>query len=126
MIKKCKKCKVPLEGFLYRLIAKTLFGVRPSTKDPELCNKCDLSDNINGAINSTLGRTINTSGTVMVVLLTMMFFGGEVLRGMIFALTVGIGVGTYSSIFNATPIAYDFIMMSKRRKEKKLALLGKK
>ncbi len=88
--------------------------------------KRDLSDNINGAINSTLGRTINTSGTVMVVLLTMMFFGGEVLRGMIFALTVGIGVGTYSSIFNATPIAYDFIMMSKRRKEKKLALLGKK
>jgi hypothetical protein len=41
MIKKCKKCKVPLEGFLYRLIAKTLFGVLPSTKDPELCNKCE-------------------------------------------------------------------------------------
>ena len=41
MTKKCKKCKVPLEGFLYRLIAKALFGVRPSTKDPELCNKCE-------------------------------------------------------------------------------------
>ena len=41
MVRKCKKCKVPLEGFLYRLIAKTLFGVRPSAKDPELCNKCE-------------------------------------------------------------------------------------
>ena len=41
MGKKCKKCKVPLEGFLCRLIAKTLFGVRPSAKDPELCNKCE-------------------------------------------------------------------------------------
>jgi len=41
MAKKCKKCKVPLEGFLYRLIAKTLFGVWPSAKDSELCNKCE-------------------------------------------------------------------------------------
>ncbi|MFH0772506.1 MAG: hypothetical protein V1933_07795 [Candidatus Omnitrophota bacterium] len=41
MAKKCKKCKVSLEGFLYRLIAKTLFGVRLSVKDPELCNKCE-------------------------------------------------------------------------------------
>ncbi|MFA5119179.1 MAG: hypothetical protein WC695_10125 [Candidatus Omnitrophota bacterium] len=41
MSKKCRKCKVPLEGLLYRLIAKTLFGVRPSTNDPELCNKCE-------------------------------------------------------------------------------------
>ena len=41
MVKKCKKCKVPLEGLLYRLIAVKLFGVRPSAKDPELCNKCE-------------------------------------------------------------------------------------
>jgi len=41
MTKKCKKCKVPLEGFFYRLIAKALFGVRQSDKDPELCNKCE-------------------------------------------------------------------------------------
>jgi len=40
MAKKCRKCKVPLEGFLYRLIALKVFGVRPSDKDPELCNKC--------------------------------------------------------------------------------------
>jgi hypothetical protein len=41
MTKRCKKCKVPFEGFLYLLIASRIFGVRPSTKDPELCNKCE-------------------------------------------------------------------------------------
>ena len=41
MAKICKRCRVPLEGFLYRLIARSLFGVQPSTKDPELCNKCE-------------------------------------------------------------------------------------
>ena len=41
MTKICKKCKVPLEGFFYRFIAAKIFGLRPSTKDPELCNKCE-------------------------------------------------------------------------------------
>jgi hypothetical protein len=41
MAKKCKRCKVPLEGVMYKLIAARIFGIRPSTKDPELCNKCD-------------------------------------------------------------------------------------
>ena len=41
MSKKCKKCGVPLEGFGYDWIASKLFGVRPSEKDPSLCNKCD-------------------------------------------------------------------------------------
>ena len=41
MAKKCKKCKVTLEGFLYRLIAARLFGMRPSAKDSELYNKCE-------------------------------------------------------------------------------------
>jgi len=40
-VKKCKKCKVPLEGFLYRWIALKLFGVKPSAKTPDLCNKCE-------------------------------------------------------------------------------------
>ncbi|MEI8201850.1 MAG: protein translocase subunit SecDF [Bacteroidota bacterium] len=88
--------------------------------------KRTLADNINGAINSTLGRTINTSGVVIVVLIAMFIFGGEILRGMTFCLLVGMVVGTYSSVFNATPIAYDFIMMSNRRKERKLALKAKK
>jgi len=41
MAKKCKKCGVPLSGFLYRWIAAQLFGVRPSAKDESLCNKCE-------------------------------------------------------------------------------------
>ncbi len=40
MAKRCRKCKVPLEGFLYRFIAAKIFGLRPSIKDPELCNNC--------------------------------------------------------------------------------------
>ncbi len=80
--------------------------------------KWDLKDTINGAINSTLGRTFNTSMTTIVVLIAIFIFGGDVLRGFIFALLVGIGVGTYSSVFNATPVAYDVIKWQERRKEK--------
>ncbi|MBK7173842.1 MAG: protein translocase subunit SecDF [Bacteroidales bacterium] len=83
--------------------------------------KRDLQTNMNGAMNSTLGRTVNTAGTTLVVLLAIMIFGGDVIRGFIFALLVGIGVGTYSSIFNATPIAYDFLEIQRKRREKKLA-----
>ena len=43
MAKKCKKCGVPLEGFMYQWIASKLFGVRPSKKDPSVCNKCEGS-----------------------------------------------------------------------------------
>jgi SecD/SecF fusion protein len=85
----------------------------------------DLATNMNGGMNSTLGRTVNTAGTTIVTLLAIFLFGGDVIRGFIFALLVGITVGTYSSIFNATPVAYDFIMMSNRRKERKLKEAGK-
>ena len=81
--------------------------------------KRDLRDNINGAINSTLGRTINTSGVTLVTLIIIFIFGGEVLRGFTFALIIGVVIGTYSSVFNATPVAYDILMWQKRRKEKK-------
>ena len=81
--------------------------------------KRELADNINGAINSTLGRTINTSGVTIVVLIVIFIFGGEVLRGFTFALLIGVVSGTYSSVFNATPVAYDILMYQKRRKEKK-------
>ncbi len=77
----------------------------------------ELKDNINAAINSTLGRTINTSGITLVVLIIIFIFGGEILRGFIFALLVGVAVGTYSSVFNATPIAYDLIMKRSKKKE---------
>ena len=41
MVKRCRKCKVPFEGFLYWLIASKIFGFHPSMKDPGICNKCD-------------------------------------------------------------------------------------
>ncbi|MEP2668369.1 MAG: protein translocase subunit SecDF [Cyclobacteriaceae bacterium] len=61
----------------------------------------------NDAINSTLSRTLITSGTTMIVVLVLLFFGGEVLRGFAFALFVGILVGTFSSIFIASSVVYD-------------------
>ncbi len=88
--------------------------------------KRDLRETMNAAINSTLGRTLNTSGITFMVLLAMFLFGGEVIRGFCFALMVGIAIGTYSSILNATPIAYDLIMWQRSRNEKKLALTAKK
>jgi SecD/SecF fusion protein len=71
--------------------------------------KKDLRTNINFALNSTLARTINTSGTTIVVLLTIFIFGGETIRGFTFALLIGVMVGTYSSLFTASPIAYDLL-----------------
>jgi len=64
---------------------------------------------INGALNSTLSRTINTSLTTFCVLLIIFIFGGEVIRGFMFALMVGVVVGTYSSLFVASPIMMDTI-----------------
>ncbi|WP_299397269.1 protein translocase subunit SecDF [uncultured Gelidibacter sp.] len=63
--------------------------------------------NINFAINSTVSRTLNTSLTTLVVLLAMFLLGADSLRGLLFAIIVGVVVGTYSSIFIATPIMYD-------------------
>jgi SecD/SecF fusion protein len=62
---------------------------------------------VNEAINSTLNRTLITSGTTLLVVVALLFFGGEVLRGFSFALLVGIGIGTYSSVFIAAPIVID-------------------
>jgi len=62
----------------------------------------------NSAINNTLSRTLITSGTTLIVVLILLFFGGEVLRGFSFALFVGIVIGTYSSIFIAAPVVIDF------------------
>lgn len=64
-------------------------------------------DNINLALNSTLSRTLNTSLTTLVVLLSIFVFGGESLRGFMFAMIIGVIVGTYSSVFIATPVMYD-------------------
>ena len=71
--------------------------------------KRNFRDNINNAIGSTLSRTINTSATTLVTLIAIFAFGGETIRGFIFALLLGITIGTLSSIFVATPIAYDLM-----------------
>jgi SecD/SecF fusion protein len=69
--------------------------------------KRHLKTNMDEAINHTLRRTMNTSLTTLVVLMIIFIFGGENIRGFVFALLVGIGIGTYSSIFVATPIVYE-------------------
>jgi SecD/SecF fusion protein len=70
-------------------------------------HKSDRGKVINDALNSTLGRTINTSLTIFFVLLAIFIFGGEVIRGFSFAMLLGIVVGTYSSLCIATPIVLD-------------------
>ena len=71
--------------------------------------KRNIRENINNALCSTLARTINTSGTTLVTLLAIFVFGGATIRGFVFALLVGVIVGTYSSLFIATPLAYDML-----------------
>lgn len=69
-------------------------------------------ENVNLALNSTLSRTLNTSLTTLVVLLAIFVFGGESLRGFMFAMIIGIIVGTYSSLFIATPVMFDSLKKS--------------
>ena len=66
--------------------------------------KMDLTDLLNLSINQTLSRTILTSVTTLIALLALFFFGGEVIRGFVFAMIWGVIVGTYSSVFIAAPI----------------------
>jgi SecD/SecF fusion protein len=69
--------------------------------------KRDRDEVVNNALNSTLRRTFSTSLSTFVVLLAIFIFGGTSIKGFTFALLVGVVVGTYSSLFIATPIAYD-------------------
>jgi SecD/SecF fusion protein len=69
--------------------------------------KGNFNSIVNQSINSTMSRTINTSLTMIMVLLIMFVFGGESIRGFIFAMLIGIVVGTYSSLFIATPVLCD-------------------
>ena len=66
-------------------------------------------EKINHALNTTLSRTLNTSFTTLAVLVTIFIFGGETLRGFMFAMIIGVFVGTYSSIFVAAPLIYDTV-----------------
>ena len=69
--------------------------------------KWKFNKTVNAALNSTLSRTLNTSLTTLIVLLAIFIFGGESIRGFMFALIVGVIVGTYSSVFIATPVMFD-------------------
>jgi SecD/SecF fusion protein len=67
----------------------------------------DFSKTVDKALSSTLGRTINTSLTTLVVLMAIFLFGGDSIKGFMFALIIGVIVGTYSSLFIASPVMYD-------------------
>ena len=75
----------------------------------------EIKEFMNTSLNSTLSRTINTSLTTFFVLLIIFIFGGEVIRGFMFALMVGVIVGTYSSLFVASPIMLDTISKTKNK-----------
>jgi len=81
--------------------------------------KQDTLKTYNDAMNSTLRRTFSTSLTVLIVLVAIFLFGGTSIKGFIFAMLFGIFVGTYSSVFVATPIAYDSLNKSKRIESEK-------
>ena len=80
-----------------------------------------LKQNMNDALNHTLSRTFSTSMSTLVVLIAIFCFGGETIRGFVFALLIGVVVGTYSSLCVASPLAYDIQEAIARRKEKKAA-----
>ncbi|MFC2127212.1 protein translocase subunit SecDF [Bacteroidota bacterium] len=82
-----------------------------------LHNNWKYSDVVNKALSSTLGRTINTSLTTLIVLLAIFTFGGNSIRGFMFALIIGVLVGTYSSLFIASPIMYDTSNKSEEKKK---------
>ncbi len=71
---------------------------------------------VNRAINSTLSRTVMTGASVLIALLVLFIFGGEVLRGFSFALIIGILIGTYSSVYIASPVAIELRALADKRK----------
>ena len=80
-----------------------------------------LGKTVNVALDSTISRTLNTSLTTLIVLLAIFIFGGESIRGFMFALIIGVIVGTYSSLFIATPVMFDSVTdKSKIEKKKKI------
>jgi SecD/SecF fusion protein len=82
-------------------------------------NQHEAKEVINEALNKTLSRTFNTSMILFVVLLIMFIFGGPAIKGFLFALLVGVVIGTYSSLCVATPILVDFTKSFKIKEKKK-------
>ena len=81
-----------------------------------------MQQTMNNALNDTLSRNFSTSFSTLVVLIPIFFFGGESIRGFIFGLIIGVLVGTYSSLFVASPVAFDIKNWAAKRAEKKAAL----
>ncbi len=81
--------------------------------------KADFKTNVNAALNSTLSRTMNTSLTTLITMLAIAIFGGEAIRGLAVALILGIVIGTYASIFIATPLMYDLTKKADKKAAKK-------
>lgn len=79
----------------------------------------DFAELVNKSVNETVTRSINTSLTTLIVLLTLFFFGGESIQGFILALIIGVVIGTYSSIFLASPILVVWQQLSQTSKKKK-------
>ena len=80
--------------------------------------KSSWKENMTNAVNSTLTRSFNTSGSTLVVLLAIFIFGGDTIRGFIFALLVGVLAGTFSSVFLSTPFAY--VLMKGNKKDQQI------
>lgn len=85
----------------------------------KLYPKRDRLNIINDSVNEMLGRTFSTTMTVFLVLLTMFIFGGETIRGFIFAMLFGVVIGTYSSVYIASPVTYEVNKLLSRNKDKK-------
>jgi preprotein translocase subunit SecF len=78
-------------------------------------SKTPLANVINRSVNETLSRTILTAGTVFIVLISLFFLGGEIIHDFAFALLVGVIVGTYSSIYVASPIVLTWEEHARRK-----------
>ncbi|MDR1534005.1 MAG: protein translocase subunit SecD [Planctomycetota bacterium] len=77
-------------------------------------------ETINAAINQTLSRTIITSLTTLFVIVSLLIFGGDVMRGFSFALLFGVLAGTFSSVFIASPVLVEFALFSRRREQARM------
>jgi preprotein translocase subunit SecF len=89
----------------------------------KLMRRTELEPLINTSINQTLSRTVLTSGLTFLTVLSLWLFGGEVLNGFSFALVVGVIVGTYSSVFIASPILIWWKAVAERRKAARAPVL---
>ncbi|MDR1591957.1 MAG: protein translocase subunit SecDF [Prevotellaceae bacterium] len=83
--------------------------------------KRDKKEILNESLNDTLSRTFSTSMSVFIVLIAIFLFGGETIRGFVFALLMGSILGVYSTLYVAVPVAYDMMLVKKKQPRKSLA-----